>query len=632
MPEQTQRLLLIAAAEPVGDGSLLRRAADRLGIGPDAEAPAEDDGLIEFGAQVRFRHPLVRSAAYRAGSVADRRAVHLALAEVTDRDAGSRPARLAPCARGSGPGRHVAADLERSAERAQSRGGVAAAAAFLERAAKLTADPGLRSARALAAARAKFEAAAFDAADALVAAAEIGPLDELQQGQLALLRAQLVYARSRGNDAPPLLLDAAKRLEGLDDRLARETYLEALGAAIFAGRLGTHPTLREVAETARAAHRPRPRLHAPSTCCWTASRSRFTDGYSAAAPLMRNALELFRRHAENGDAGNMRWFWLAWTLAGELWDDVLVEELATRAVRLARDAGALGHLPIALACRAGVHVTAGEFTAAAALIEESDSISAATGYAPLAYASGRLVAWRGDRGEARGTTSGGRWRTRRCGARDGRSVNPATCRLSCTTDSAGTTRRWSAPALRASTMSSASAVSPSSNSSRLPCAEPHLSRRRGAAGSRGTNAAGGHRLGARHPGSLTRPARLRRRADALYLEAIERLGRSRIVVHLARAHLVYGEWLRRENRRLDAREQLRLAHDMFHGMGAEAFAERARRELLATGATARERTVTTAGRPHPAGSPDRPVGGGRAGRTRRSAASCSSAPGRSSTT
>ena len=201
LPEQTQRLLLIAAAEPVGDGSLLRRAADRLGIGSDAGGPAEDDGLIEIGAQVRFRHPLVRSAAYRRGRAADRRAVHLVLAEVTDRDVDPdrRAWHLAHAA--AGPDDSVAADLERSAERAQSRGGVAAAAAFLERAATLTPDPGLRSARALAAARAKFEAAAFDASEALVASAELGPLDELQQAQLALLRAELVYARRRGRDA-----------------------------------------------------------------------------------------------------------------------------------------------------------------------------------------------------------------------------------------------------------------------------------------------------------------------------------------------------------------------------------------------------------------------------------------------
>jgi DNA-binding CsgD family transcriptional regulator len=491
----------------------------------------------------------------------------------------------------AGPDDTVAADLERSAERAHSRGGVAAAAAFLERSAKLTADPGLRSERALAAARAKFEAAAFDAADALVAAAEIGPLDERQQGQLALLRAELVYARRRGNDAPALLLDAAKRLEGNDDRLARETYLEALGAAIFAGRLGTHPSVREVAETARRAP-PAPSPARPVDLMLDGIASRYTDGYGAAAPLMRSALELFCRNTDNGDAGNMRWFWLAWTLAGELWDDVLAEEVATRAVRLARDAGALGHLPIGLACRAGVHVTAGELTAASALIDESNSISAATGYAPLAYASGRLLAWRGHEASARDHFGSAVANATMRG--EGRAIGQSGymsavlynglgrylealvgARTACEHDEFGVRGFALVELIEAAVRGAAPATAAE--------ALADLEQRTLPAG---TDWALG--ILARSRALLASGEA----ADALYLEAIERLGRTRIVVHLARAHLVYGEWLRRENRRLDARDQLRVAHDMFQGMGAEAFAERARRELVATGATARERTVT----------------------------------------
>jgi DNA-binding CsgD family transcriptional regulator len=590
LPEHSQRLLLIAAAEPVGDAGLLWSAADRLGIGPEAAAPAEDDGLIELGAQVRFRHPLVRSAAYRRGTAADRRAAHLVLAEVTDRDVDPdrRAWHLANATAGLDDA--VAADLERSAERAQRRGGVAAAAAFLERAAKLTADPGLRSKRALAAARAKFEAAAFDAADGLIAMAAAGPLDELQQGQLALLQAELVYARRRGSDAPPLLLDAAKRLELADARLARETYLEALGAAIFAGRLCTQPSLREVAETARrtpATASP----ERPVDLLLDGVASRYTDGYSASAPLLRSALERFRQQAENGDAGDMRWFWLAWTLANELWDDVLAEELATRAVRTARDAGALGHLPIALACRAGVHVTSGELTAAAALIEESNAICSATGYAPLAYASGRLLAWRGDEERAREHFE---WAVVNATARgEGRAIGQsgymsavlynglgrydealAGARSACEHDELGV-RGLALPELIEAAVR---AAAPDAAAAAL----PDLEQRTTAAGTEWSL------------GMLARSRALLSSGDAaegLYREAIERLGRSRIVVHLARAHLIYGEWLRRENRRLDAREHLRRARTMFEHMGVEAFAERARRELLATGATARERTV-----------------------------------------
>jgi DNA-binding CsgD family transcriptional regulator len=589
LPEQTQRLLLTAAAEPLGDAVLLQRAADQLGIGPDARFPAEEEGLIEFGARVRFRHPLVRSAAYRAGSVADRRAVHHALAEVTDRqlDPDRRAWHRAHAA--AEPDEDVAADLERSAERARSRGGVAAAAAFLERAVKLTGDPDLRSARALAAAQAKFAAAAYDAADALIAVAEIGPLDDLLRAQLARLRAQIVFARNRGRDAPPLLLDAARRLEHLDDRLARETYLEALGAAIFAGRLCTDPTLREVAETARAA--PGPSSPRPLDLLLDGVARRFTDGYGAAAAPMRSALEVFRRQAGDGEAASTRWFWLAWLLAGELWDDALLDELATRVIRLSRDLGALGHLPIALAYRAGVHVNAGEFNAASALIDESDSIAAATGHAQLGYASVLLVAWRGDEAEALNHFAGALANARLRG--EGRAIGQtaymsailynglgrydealAGARAACEHDELGVRGFALVELIEAAVHGASPEVAAA--------ALYELEERTVAAG---TDWALG--ILARSRALLASGEA----ADALYGEATERLGRSRIVVHLARAQLLYGEWLRRENRRLDAREQLRVAHDTLHAMGAMAFAERARRELLATGESARQRSA-----------------------------------------
>ena len=591
LPRQTQQLLLIAAAEPLGDPTLLWRAAKRLEIDAKVEAPAEDDGLIEFGARVRFRHPLVRSAAYRAGTVSDRRVVHQALAEVTDPelDPDRRAWHRAHAA--AEPDEDVAAELERSAARAQSRGGVAAAAAFLERATELTVDPTQRARRALAAAQAKFEAGAFDAADALIAAADIGPLDELQGAKSALLRAELVYARRRGNDAPPLLLEAAKRLEGLDDALARETYLEALGAVIFAGGPSTHPTLQEVAEASRRAP-----AHSGSTrpvdALLNGVARRFTDGYTPSVSTVRGALEVFRRHAEEGGVHNTRWFWMAWLLAGELWDDALQEELATRAVRLARDRGALANLPIALVYRAGVHINAGEFSAAAALIEESASIAAATGYAPFGYASTLLAAWRGNevnaidhfawaatsartRGEARGLRGLGYTAAILYNGLGRYDDALQGARTACEYDDLGFFTFALVELIEAAARTAAPDVAAE--------ALGELEQRTLAAG---TDWALG--ILARSRGLLA----VGEAADACYREAIERLERSRIVVHVARAHLVYGEWLRREHRRFDARDQLRRAHDMFHGMGAEAFAERARRELLATGERARERTVT----------------------------------------
>src|SRR5262245_50283182 len=253
LPEATQRLLLLAAAEPVGDATLVWRAAQGLGIERSSIAPAEDAQLVEVGARVRFRHPLVRSAVYRAAIVSERRAAHSALAEATDPE--TDPDRRAwPRAHAAvGVDDQVAAELERSADRAQARGGAAAAAAFLARATELTPDPVERGRRALAAAQAKFDAAASDAALELLAAAELAPLDELQRARLERLRAEIAFARKRGADAPSLLLDAARRLEPLAPAMARETHLEAMAAAMFAGRFGDHPGVREAAEAAQAA-------------------------------------------------------------------------------------------------------------------------------------------------------------------------------------------------------------------------------------------------------------------------------------------------------------------------------------------------------------------------------------------
>ena len=293
LPPQTQRLLLTAAAEPLGDASLLWRTAERLGIAADAVAPAEDAGLIELGARVRFRHPLVRSAAYRAASVPHRQEVHRALAEATDPEADPDRRAWHRAHAAAGPDEAVASELERSAERAQGRGGIAAAAAFLQRATELTPDPARRAARALAAAQAKFEAGAPDTAAELLATAELGPLEELQRARVDLLHARIALAMNRGRDAPPLLLSAAEHLAPLDTRLARETYLEALEAAMFAGRLGRAGGVRDAAEAARAAPRAAqpPR---PVDLLLDGLATRFTEGYAAGVPLLQRALHAFR--------------------------------------------------------------------------------------------------------------------------------------------------------------------------------------------------------------------------------------------------------------------------------------------------------------------------------------------------
>jgi DNA-binding CsgD family transcriptional regulator/tetratricopeptide (TPR) repeat protein len=591
-PVETQRLLLTAAAEPVGDVTLLWRAAEVLGIGADAAAPAEANGLIELGARVRFHHPLARSASYRAAALRERQEVHRALAEVTDPSADPDRRAWHRAQAALGPDETVAAELEQSADRAQGRGGIAAAAAFLERASELTPDPGRRAARALAAAQAKFEAGSTSAAHELLAAAEIGPLDELQRARLARMRAHIVFARRRGSDAPPLLLQAAKRLEALDAGLARETYLEALGAAVFAGRLGGRCGVREVAEAARAAPLgPQPRR--PIDLLLDGVATRFTEGYGAGVPALRPALQAFRRKGMSSEDDSLRWLWLAWLLAGDLWDDEAWHELATRAVRLAREAGALTALPVDLEYRAAVHAHAGEFAQASALIEEADAITAATGNAPLRYVALFLAAWRGEETQVLRLIES---RTRDATARgEGRAIGWAEYIKAVLYNGLGRYEAALAGARQACThedpcfsgWSLVELVEAGVRSGAQDDAARALRQLEERTRAAGTNWALG--ILARSSALLSNG----QEADELYCEAVERLGRCRIVVHLARAHLVYGEWLRRENRRVDAREQLRIAYEILSRIGAEGFAERARRELLATGETVHKRTIET---------------------------------------
>ena len=586
LPAPTRRLLLLAAAEPVGDVPLLWRAAERLGIGPEAADPAEAAGLVEIGARVRFRHPLVRSAAYRASPAAERREVHRALADVTD-------ARLDPDRRAwhraraaEGPDEAAASELEQSAERAQGRGGLSAAAAFLQRAAELTPDPALRVKRSLAAAQAKLDVADTVSASDLLAAAELGPVDELQRARLERLRAQIAFTSRRGRDAPPLLLEAARRLEPLDAAMARETYLEAIASAMFAGRLGTGPDVHAVAEAARASD-PAPDTGAAGLLL-DALVTRFTEGYAAGVAPLSRALRAF---GEPGDGGaDRRWLWLACRLAQDLWDDELWHLLATRGVRVARETGALSLLPNALNYLAALHVHSGAFGAAAELIAEVDSITQATGIPPLRYAASTLLVARGDQAQALSLLEWG-WRnvTERG---EGSALGLASWLHAWLHNSHGHYGEALAAARRACEHEDVMAYG---------WALVELIEAAVRDGQPAEAAAALGRLSERTRASGTEWALgVEARCRALvnddesgYRESVERLARSRATVELARSRLVYGEWLRRENRRVDAREQLRAAHEMFGRMGAEAFAERARRELSATGETVRKRTAET---------------------------------------
>jgi len=383
LPAGTRSLMLVAAAEPAGDPVLVWRAAGRLGIPASAAEAAQADGLLEIGTRVRFRHPLVRSAVYWAAPLPQRRAAHRALAEATDRDRDPDRRAWHLAAAAPGPDEQVAAELERSAGRARARGGVAAAAAFLQRAAELTGEPAPRSERALAAAQASLQAGAFDAATELLAIAAAGPLDELQQARTALLRGQIAFASSADSDAPALLVKAAKQLEPLDAALARQTYLDAWYAAMLTGRFAGAGNLHEISRAARSAPPPAgaPR---PPDLLLDGLAVLVTEGRAQAAPLLRRAARIFAEE-EIPMAERLRWSPVALVAAVTVWDEESWQAIVARELQSCRDAGLLAQLVIWVNAMAIETTWRGDFAAAASLVAEAEAIAAATGtgYAPL---------------------------------------------------------------------------------------------------------------------------------------------------------------------------------------------------------------------------------------------------------
>jgi DNA-binding CsgD family transcriptional regulator len=588
LPAETRRLLLVAAADPLGDPVLLWRAARLLGIGERAAAPAEAAELVELDQRVSFRPPLVRSAVYREASWRERHGVHRVLAKVTDpkvdpdRHAWHRGQAASP------PNEGVADELVLCAGRAQDRGGLGEAAAFLKRAAALTRDPALRAGRALAAAEAMHDTGAPGAALELLAGADLRPLDELQRAKLHRRRALIAFDQRRGADAFPLLRRAARMLAPLDPELSRMTYLDALGAAAYAGRLREVHGLVAAAEEARSAA-PAVRARAVDSLL-EGLASRIIEGQAAGTPELRRTLSRF--DGENGAAaaGAARFLMLACGGVDFLWDGEVCDALARRQVQRARGEGALSVLPFALTFLAAALVMRGEFAAAAARIEEADAIAASSGIAPLPHASLLLAAWRGRGDDAvRLFTDCAADATERGEGLLTTVVDYATAVLH---NGLGQYPAALAAASRASEHEDLSFFSwalPEVVEAATRSGEP---RRAAAALERLSERAraGGTELG------LAMEARSRALlcegggAEPLYREAIDRFGRSRVAVHLGRGRLVYGEWLRREGRRIDAREELRAAQRMFVPMGAEAFAARAERELAATVETARTRT------------------------------------------
>jgi DNA-binding CsgD family transcriptional regulator len=590
LPVDTRRMLVVAAAEPTGDPTVLWRAGERLGITATALEPAESAGLLEVGARVRFRHPLVRSAVYRAASLRERRSMHLALAGATDArtDPDRRAWHLAEAT--PGPDEDVAAELELAAARAQARGGLAAAAAFLERAVALSSEPSRRAQRAVAAAQAKFQAGALDDALELLGTAESSAaVDGLLGAHAHLLRAQIALAQRRGSDAGRLFLSAASRLERLDPELARETYLAALGGAMMSDLevVGGAPA----AAAAARAGPPAPEPPRTVDVLLDAFAIRLTDGYTAAAPAFARALErLLATDAPDEDVGR----WLSFsrlrdgiTVALEMWDDDAGHVLAARQMEAARAAGALVHLYFALSLLAGSHILAGELAAAALLTDEARLIAEATGTPPHVTTPIILAAWRGDEAHAAELISAS---SEEASRRGWTSMNYARAVLynglgRHDVALTAASEAWQRDPIGQGTMlvsELAEAASRTGDRALLECTLEWLSERTVAISSGWANGIAARVRALLSEGEV---------ADALYRQSIEHLSGTRLRPQLARAHLLYGEWLRRERRSLEAREQLRTALEMFTRMGTEAFAERAERELLATGEHVRKRSV-----------------------------------------
>jgi DNA-binding CsgD family transcriptional regulator len=590
LPEDARLQLLVAAAEPIGDPLLLQRASERLGIATSAVDAV--DGLLELGERVTFRHPLVRSAVYRSAGASERRAAHLALAEATDRDADPDRRAWHLAAAAVGPDEEVALELERSAGRAQARGGLAAAAAFLQRSVALTGDPARRADRALAAAQASLGVGAFDSALALVAAVEAGQLDELQRARLDLLRAEAAYSESRGSEAPALLLRAAKALEPLDLRLARETYLDAWSSALFAGRLASPAGLPGVSREARDAPRP-PADPRASDLLLDGFALAFTDGRAAAAPELGRAAIAFAGEDVSVEEV-LRWGWLATAAAVMVWDYETCLAVAGRGAQLARDSGALTVLAVSVNVLGQAVALGGDFRGVAMLVAEADSVIEATGTHVAPYGALVLAGLQGREAEASRVIEA-TIKVARDGGQ-GTAVQYAHWANSLLLNGLGRYREALAaareasddtPELFVSAWAASEMIEAATRAGDIELADAALERILASTAVADNDWALGIRARSR---ALLSDGE---EADGLYREAIERLGRTRLRPELARAHLLYGEWLRRENRRVDARAQLRTAHEQCLTIGMEAFVERARAELLATGEKVRKRTVET---------------------------------------
>jgi DNA-binding CsgD family transcriptional regulator len=587
LPTQTRLLLLVAAAEPVGDPSLVWRAAERLGVTPATVLASGTGGLLEFGVRVIFRHPLVRSAVYGSAKEEDRRAAHFALAEATDAEADPdrRAWHLASAA--AAPDESVAAELERSAGRAQARGGLAAAAAFLQRSVALTIDTSRRAERALMAADASLRAGDIEAARQFADIADRDAQSEFQRVRARLTRGHITFAAGFDNEAPLMLLEAARRLEPFDLDLARETYLIAWGSASFGA--ANRDSLVAISQAISELPAPEGSRRLLDLVL-EGFALLIIEGRSAALPTLRRAQAAL---ADAPVRDLLKWGWAAFGVSPLVWDDRVMPETRARALDEVRRSGAMSDLPVYLHALGIPIVLSGDFAAAAALVAEAEAVADATGVPMAQHTQLLLTAMQGKEAEAMELIEA---TIEEAGA-SGQLSGAATAHWAAAILYNGLARyRLALPAAHAGSESANLVVSN--------WALPELVEAAARAGD--DTAARGALEGlvdATEPcdtdwaqGILARCRALltdATAADGLYREAIERLGRTLLRPELARAHLLYGEWLRRERQRAEARVHLRTAYEMFVSIGMEAFAERARRELLATGDSVRERKSTS---------------------------------------
>jgi DNA-binding CsgD family transcriptional regulator len=593
LPADTQRLLLVAAAEQQGDPDKVWRAAGMLGIGPEALGPAVDGGLLDMAGSVRFRHPLVRSAVYRSASLAERQAAHQALADTTDPEHDPDRRAWHRAAAAPAPDEDVAAELEHSAGRAQVRGGLTAAAAFFERAAELTPEPQHQAVRLLRAAGADLAAGANERARNLLQRSAPHLADPAARAQAMRMDGIIRFFDGHGGDTPGLLFEAAMAQRDLDAGLSRETLMETFEAAMWAGDLTSSTTMLDVATAARAIPAPEGDASTPSLML-TAYTERLTRGYAYAVPYWRRAADALPDQVANG---NVQWHGMMWNATGELLDFDAHQAVGRERVRIAREQGALATLPVALSCLAWSERLAGRIDIAESLTAEARDIAAATGAPEMPGAHDILhmamIAWRGREEETRAVVDAV---TVESTAR-GQGLGVTLAQFCLVTlelalghyDAARTAalRVLEVDPLYIGSIVLADVVEATARAGDLASAYAALARLTERAESSAT------------PWGLGLLARARalvaddEDAEALYLRALDHLGRSGVATDLAQAQLLYGEWLRRQRRRRDAREQLRLAHEQFKATGGEAFAERAGAELRATGEHARARVAET---------------------------------------